>query len=147
MVYLQKISLPTTKNLKYLNNFSDNKITNILSALQFIHPSPRYNKNFWQSVILFGLLILMIFLVLIKYLDKNIKTKKTYIIYDINFKDFTNNDSALLYDTEKYVFWFIGEYIKFKKLNYKIQNYKNQNSKQLKFDSFKKKKIWQHFIS
>ncbi len=128
MVYLQKISLPTTKNLKYLNNFSENKNEDILNALKFIHPDSTYNKNFWKSVILFWITNFNdFFLILGKYLDKIIEGNKTYIIYDIDFKVFTNNDAALVYDPERFFLWFIGEYIKFKKLDYKILNYKTKN--------------------
>ena len=140
MAYLQKISLPSNKNLKYLNNFSEKKNEDVLNALRFIHPDPKYNKNFWKNVILFWITNFNdFFLVFNQYLDKIIKSDNSYIIYDIDFKIFTNKDSALVFDPERYVLWFISEYIKFKKLDYKIINYKTQNLKQKKFNLIKKK--------
>ena len=141
MAYLQKISLPSNKNLKYLNNFSEKKNEDVLNALRSIHPDPKYDKIFWKNVILFWITNFNdFFLVFNQYLDKIIKSDNSYIIYDIDFKIFTNKDSALVFDPERYVLWFISEYIKFKKLDYKIINYKTQNLKQKKFNLIKKKR-------
>ncbi len=141
MAYLQKISLPTIKNLKSLNNFSNRKNEDIVNALKFIHPNSTYDKNFWKNVILFWITNFNdFFLVFNQYLDKIIKSNNSYIIYNIDYKIFSNNDSALVFDPERYVLWFIGEYIKFKKLDYKIINYKNQNVKQKEFNILKKER-------
>ena len=141
MAYLQKISLPSNKNLKYLNNFSEKKNEDVLNALRSIHPDPKYDKIFWKNVILFWITNFNdFFLVFNQYLDKIIKSDNSYIIYDIDFKIFTNKDSALVFDPERYVLWFISEYIKFKKLDYKIINYKTQNFKKKKFNLIKKKR-------
>ena len=141
MVYLQKISLPTIKNLKSLNNFSFRKNIDIINSLEFIHPDATYDKNFWKSVILFWITNFNdFFLVFYQYLDKIIKSDYSYIIYDIDFKIFTNKDSALVFDPERYVLWFIGEYIKFKKIDHKIISYKTKNGKQKKFNILKKER-------
>ena len=53
--------------------------------------------------------------------EKIFKKNKNYLIYEINPEEFTHSESSCVIDTEKFIIFLASEYIKIKKINFKIK--------------------------
>ena len=72
---------------------------------------------------------MIFFIIFYKFLNKCLDKNKKFLIYDINFEAMTEQESSLMYNPEKYILWFISEYIKFKNYKYQIKFYDEKKNR------------------